>query len=64
MSAAVLDKCSELITTAPGLVVALAWNAAIQQLERAKRLEAERDRSLLGLGRSKVPSLPAGALAT
>src|ERR687893_849643 len=28
----VLDKFSELITTALGLVAALAWNAAIQQL--------------------------------
>ena len=90
MSGEVLDKFSELITTALGLVAALAWNAAIQQLfsqhvgeaggalaakffyaslvtllvifatvavartaERAKRLEAERDRGLLGLGRSK-----------
>ena len=32
MSAEVLDKFSELITTALGLVAALAWNAAIQQL--------------------------------
>jgi magnesium-transporting ATPase (P-type) len=90
LSAEVLDKFSELITTALGLVAALAWNEAIQQLftqlfgeaggalaakyfyafivtlivivatisvsraaERAKRLEAERDRGLLGLGRSK-----------
>ncbi len=90
MTAEVLDKFSELITTALGLVAALAWNEAIQQLftellgeaggalaakffyafivtlivifatisvgraaERAKRLEAERDRGLLGLGRSK-----------
>jgi hypothetical protein len=90
LSAEVLDKFSELITTALGLVAALAWNAAIQQLftqvfgeaggeelaakffyafivtlivifatisvgratERAKRLEAERGRGLLGLGRS------------
>ncbi len=90
MSAEVLDKFSELITTALGLVAALAWNAAIQQLftqllgeaggalaakffyafivtlivifatisvaratERAKKLEAERSKGLLGLGRSK-----------
>jgi hypothetical protein len=90
LSAEVLDKFSELITTALGLVAALAWNEAIQQLfthlfgeaggalaakffyafivtlivifatisvgraaERAKRLEAERDRGFLGLGRSK-----------
>jgi Family of unknown function (DUF5654) len=90
LSGEVLDKFSELITTALGLVAALARNAAIQQLftqlfgeaggalaakffyaslvtllvifatvavartaERAKRLEAERDRGLLGLGRSK-----------
>ena len=90
MSAEVLDKFSELITTALGLVAALAWNAAIQQLftellgeaggalaakffyafivtlivifatmsvaraaERAKKREAERDKGLLGLGRSK-----------
>src|ERR671915_23566 len=90
LSAEVLDKFSELITTALGLVAALAWNEAIQQLftqlfgeaggaraaqffypfiitpivifatisvsraaERAKRLEAERDRGLIGLGRSK-----------
>ncbi len=90
MTAEVLDKFSELITTALGLVAALAWNAAIQQLftellgeaggalaakffyafivtlivifatisvgravERAKKLEAERDKGLLGLGRSK-----------
>jgi hypothetical protein len=89
LSAEVLDKFSELITTALGLVAALAWNAAIQQLftqvfgeaggalaakffyafiitlivifatisvgraaERAKRLEAERGRGLLGLGHS------------
>ncbi len=32
MSAEVLDKFSELITIALGLVAALAWNAAIQQL--------------------------------
>jgi hypothetical protein len=90
LSAEVLDKFSELITTALGLVAALAWNEAIQQLltqllgeaggalaakffyafiitlivifatisvgratERAKRLEAERDRGMLGLGHSK-----------
>jgi hypothetical protein len=90
LSGEVLDKFSELITTALDLVAALARNAAIQQLftqlfgeaggalaakffyaslvtllvifatmavaraaERAKRLEAERDRGLLGLGRSK-----------
>ena len=89
MSAEVLDKFSELITTALGLVAAQAWSEAIQQLfsqllgeaggalaakffyafivtlivifatisvgratERAKRLEAERGRGLLGLGRS------------
>ena len=32
MSAEVLDKFSELITTALGLVAAQAWNEAIQQL--------------------------------
>ncbi len=32
MSAEVLDKFSELITTALGLVAALTWNEAIQQL--------------------------------
>ncbi len=32
LTAEVLDKFSELITTALGLVAALAWNAAIQQL--------------------------------
>ena len=90
MTAGVLAKFSEPITTALGLVAALAWNAAIQQLftqlfgeaggalaakffyailvtlivifatlaigraaERAKKLEAERDKGLLGLGRSK-----------
>ncbi len=90
LTAEVLDKISELITTALGLVAALAWNAAIQQLftellgeaggalaakffyafivtlivifatmsvaraaERAKKREAERDKGLLGLGRSK-----------
>jgi hypothetical protein len=90
VTAEVLDKFSELITPALGLVAALACNAAIQQLftqlfgeagepwspsffyailvtlivifatisvgraaERAKKLEAERDKGLLGLGRSK-----------
>ena len=32
MTSEVLDKFSELITTALGLVAALAWNEAIQQL--------------------------------
>ena len=32
MTAEVLDEFSELITTALGLVAALAWNEAIQQL--------------------------------
>jgi hypothetical protein len=32
VSAEILDKFSELITTALGLVAALAWNEAIQQL--------------------------------
>ena len=32
MSAEILDKFSNLITTALGLVAALAWNEAIQQL--------------------------------
>jgi uncharacterized protein DUF5654 len=32
LSAEVLDKFSELITTALGLMAALAWNAASQQL--------------------------------
>ena len=90
MSAEVLDKFSELITTALGLVAAQAWNEAIQRLftqllgeaggalaakffyafivtlivifatisvggatERAKRLEADQGKGLLGLGRSK-----------
>ena len=90
MSAEVLDKFSELITTALGLVAAQAWSEAIQQLfsqllgeaggalaakffyafivtlivifatisvgratERAKRLEADQGKGLLGLGRSK-----------
>jgi hypothetical protein len=85
----ILDKFSPLITTALGLVAALAWNEAIQQLfsqlfgeaggalaakffyavlvtlvvifatiavsraaERAKKLEEERNKGLLGLGRS------------
>ncbi len=86
----ILDKSSQLITTALGLVAALAWNDAIQTVfqqflgsaggalaakifyavlvtfivifatiavsraaERAKKLEEERDKGLLGLGRSK-----------
>ena len=90
MTAEVLDKFSELITTALGLVAALAWNEAIQlpftellgesggalaakffyaflvtlvvifatisvsrAAERAKKLEAEQGKGLLGLGRSK-----------
>jgi Family of unknown function (DUF5654) len=90
LSSEILDKFSELITTALGLVAALAWNAAIQQLftqlfgeaggvlaakffyailvtlivifatmaiaraaERAKRLEAERNKGLLGFGGSR-----------
>ena len=32
MTSEVLDKFSELITTALGLVAALAWNTAIQNL--------------------------------
>lgn len=85
-----MDKFSQLITTALGLVAALAWNDAIQTLfqqflgtaggalaaklfyavlvtivvifativvsraaERAKKLEEEQDKGLLGLGRSK-----------
>ena len=32
MTAEILDKFSDLITTALGLVAALAWNEAIQQL--------------------------------
>jgi uncharacterized BrkB/YihY/UPF0761 family membrane protein len=85
----ILDKFSQLVTTALGLVAALAWNEAIQQLfnqifgeaggalaakffyaflvtlvvifatiavsraaERAKKLEEERNKGLLGLGRS------------
>lgn len=83
----ILDKFSQLITTALGLVAALAWNDAIQLLfnqllgdsggalaakffyaflvtlivifatiavsraaERAKKLEQERDKGILGLG--------------
>ncbi len=90
MTDEILDKFSQLITTALGLVAALAWNDAIQTLfqqylgtaggalaakifyavlvtsivifatiavsraaERAKKLEEERDKGLLGLGRSK-----------
>ena len=90
MTGEILDKFSQLITTALGLVAALAWNDAIQTVfqqylgtaggelaakifyavlvtfivifatiavsraaERAKRLEEERDKGLLGLGRSK-----------
>ena len=34
MTAEILDKFSNLITTALGLVAALAWNEAIQQLFR------------------------------
>ena len=85
----ILDKFSQLVTTALGLVAALDWNEAIQQLfnqifgeaggalaakffyaflvtlvvifaiiavsraaERAKKLEEERNKGLLGLGRS------------
>ena len=90
MTGEILDKFSQLITTALGLVAALAWNDAIQTLfqqylgtaggalaakifyavlvtiivifatiavsraaERAKKLEEERNKGLLGLGRSK-----------
>jgi hypothetical protein len=90
LSGEILDKFSQLITTALGLVAALAWNDAIQTLfqqylgtaggalaakifyavlvtvivifativvsraaERAKKLEEERNKGLLGLGRSK-----------
>ncbi len=90
MTGEILDKSSQLITTALGLVAALAWNDAIQTVfqqflgsaggalaakifyavlvtfivifatiavsraaERAKKLEEERDKGLLGLGRSK-----------
>ncbi len=89
MTSEVLDKFVQLITTALGLVAALAWNDAIQSLfqqflgeaggalaakviyvvvvtfiiifatialsraaERAKKLEEERDKGLLGLGSS------------
>ena len=89
MTGEILDKFSQLVTTALGLVAALAWNEAIQQLfnqffgeaggalaakffyaflvtlvvifaiiavsraaERAKKLEEERNKGLLGLGRS------------
>ena len=89
MTGEILDKFSQLITNALGLVAALAWNEAIQQLfsqlfgeaggalaakffyavlvtlvvifatiavsraaERAKKLEEERNKGLLGLGRS------------
>jgi hypothetical protein len=90
LTAEVLDKFAQLITTALGLVAALAWNDAIQNLfnqylgsagaellskflyaglvtlivifatiavsraaDRAKKLEEERNKGLLGLGRSK-----------
>ena len=90
MTGEILDKFSQLITTALGLVAALAWNDAIQTLfqqflgtaggalaaklfyavlvtvvvifativvsraaERAKKLEEEQYKGLLGLGRSK-----------
>ena len=89
MTGEILDKFSQLITTALGLVAALAWNDAIQTLfqqylgsaggalaakifyavlvtvivifatiavsraaEWAKKLEEEKDKGLLGLGRS------------
>jgi len=89
LTSEILDKFSQLVTTALGLVAALAWNEAIQQLfnqifgeaggalaakffyaflvtlvvifatiavsraaERAKKLEEERNKGLLGLGRS------------
>ncbi|CAA9436825.1 MAG: hypothetical protein AVDCRST_MAG80-974 [uncultured Rubrobacteraceae bacterium] len=89
MTGEILDKFSQLITTALGLVAALAWNDAIQSLfqqflgsaggalaaklfyavlvtivviiatiavsraaERAKKLEEEQNKGLLGLGRS------------
>jgi uncharacterized BrkB/YihY/UPF0761 family membrane protein len=85
----ILDKFSQLVATALGLVAALAWNEAIQQLfnqifgeaggalaakffyaflvtlvvifatiavsraaERAKKIEEEQNKGLLGLGRS------------
>ena len=87
MTGEILDKFSTLITTALGLVAALAWNDAIQLLfneflgesggalaakffyavvvtviviaatiavsraaERAKKMEEERDKGILGLG--------------
>ena len=90
MTGEILDKFSQLITTALGLVAALAWNDAIQSVfqqylgtaggalaakifyavivtllvifatiavsraaERAKKLEEEQNKGLLGLGRSK-----------
>jgi hypothetical protein len=90
LTAEVLDKFAQLITTALGLVAALAWNDAIQNVfnqylgsagaellskflyaglvtlivifatiavsraaDRAKKLEEERNKGLLGLGRSK-----------
>ena len=90
MTGEILDKFSQLITTALGLVAALAWNDAIQYVfqqylgtaggalaakifyavivtllvifatiavsraaERAKKLEEEQNKGLLGLGRSK-----------
>ena len=89
MTGEILDKFSQLITTALGLVAALAWNDAIQTLfqqflgtaggalaaklfyavlvtivviiatiavsraaERAKKLEEEQNKGLLGLGGS------------
>ena len=89
MTGEILDKFSQLVTTALGLVAALAWNEAIQQLfnqifgeaggalaakffyaflitlvvifatiavsraaERAKKIEEEQNKGLLGLGRS------------
>ncbi len=87
MTGEILDKFSQLITTALGLVAVLAWNDAIRLLfnqllgesggalaaeffyalivtlivnfatiavsrvaERAKKMEEERDKGLLGLG--------------
>jgi hypothetical protein len=89
LSGEILDKFSQLVTTALGLVAALAWNDAIQTIfqeflgtaggaiaaklfyaflvtlvvifatiavsraaERAKKLEEEQNKGLLGLGRS------------
>lgn len=86
----ILDKFSQLITTALGLVAALAWNDAIQTIfqeflgsaggaiaaklfyaflvtlivifatitvsraaERAKKLEEEQDKGILGLGKGR-----------